>query len=127
MKKEERPLVILTNEQMVHRYFDLITKRDVQGLVDLYTEEAIVYEPFSNMRDGLHGMTAIGNFMRIVVMANAGLRRESIRFIEKTKDSITALVVFERGGSIQGKLRFTFAIDANAGKKIKTLRIQFHE
>ena len=124
-KEEAHPLLILTNEQMVQQYFDLITKRDVRGLVDLFAEDAVVYEPFSNLTQGLQGKSAIENFMKVVIMANTGLRREGIKFVEKMEDSITALVIFERGGRIEGKLKFNFVIDPSIGKKIKILRIEF--
>ena len=124
-QREERKMV-LTNEQMVYQYFNLISQKDVKGLLDLFIDDAIVYEPFSNSSQGLQGKSSIENFMKVVVMANAGLRRESIEFAEKTENSITAMVMFERGGRVEGKLMFNFVIDPVAGeKKIKMLRIEF--
>ena len=124
-QREERKMV-LTNEQMVYQYFNLISQKDVKGLLDLFIDDAIVYEPFSNSSQGLQGKSSIENFMKVVVMANAGLRRESIEFAEKTENSITAMVMFERGGRVKGKLMFNFVIDPVAGeKKIKMLRIEF--
>lgn len=124
-QREERKMV-LTNEQMVYQYFNLISQKDVKGLLDLFIDDAIVYEPFSNLSQGLQGKSAIENFMKVVVMANAGLRRESIEFVEKTENSITAMVMFERGGRVEGKMMFNFVIDPVAGeKKIKMLRIEF--
>lgn len=50
--------VILTNEQMVNEYFRLISKKDVHGLLDLFVEDSVVYEPFSK-EDGLHGKSTV--------------------------------------------------------------------
>jgi ketosteroid isomerase-like protein len=124
-------IIILSNEQMVNRYFQLIGKRDVHGLLDLFADDATVYEPFSNMQNGLQGKSAIENFLKVAIMANTGMSR-TITFLdeEKNKDlgegegSIAALVSFERGDNVTAKFTFHF-IMTSAGRKIKTLKIQF--
>jgi hypothetical protein len=116
--------VILTNEQMVNEYFRLISNRDVQGLLDLFAEDSVVYEPFSK-EDGLHGKSTIEYFLKVAVMASARLKR-TIAFVEKAADAITALVTFERGDSVKGRFSFLFAIQEVSGaKKIKELKIRF--
>lgn len=116
--------VILTNEQMVTEYFNRISSKDVDGLLQLFADDAVVYEPFSK-EDGLHGKSAIEYFLNVAVMANTGLTR-SIKFVEKSEEAITALVRFERDGSIRGRFSFLFAIEEISGqKKIKELKIRF--
>ncbi len=122
--KSDRGMTLLSNEQMVDTYFQLISKKDVDGLLDLFAEDAVVYEPFSNADDGLRGKSAIEPFLKVAVMANAGLRR-TIEFADRSKNSITALVTFERGGTVHGKFAFKFVMD-EIGRKIKVLTITFN-
>jgi ketosteroid isomerase-like protein len=122
-RKPANRMVLLNNEQLVNNYFQLITKKDVEGLLDMFAEDAIVYEPFSNADRGLLGKSAIEPFLNVVVMANAGLRR-TIEFIDRSKDNITALATFQRGGTIRGKFAFKFVM--GDGRKIKMLTITFN-
>ena len=115
---------VLSNEQLVNEYFRLISKKDVCGLLDLFAEDSVVFEPFSK-ENGLHGKSTIQHFLKVVVMANAGLKR-TITFDQKAVDAITALVTFERGDSVKGRFSFLFVIEEVSGrKKIKELKIRF--
>lgn len=125
-------IIILSNEQMVNRYFQLVGNRDVHGLLDLFADDAIIYEPFSNVQNGLQGKTAIENFLKVAVMANTGMNR-TITFIEEDdknkklqegEESIAALVTFERGDNVTAKFTFHFVMTP-VGRKIKMLKIQF--
>ena len=111
---------------MVNEYFQRIGEKDVNGLLELFAEDAIVYEPFSNL-NGLQGKSLIGQFLKVAVMANSGMHR-AIQFTDKTSDSVTAIVAFERGDTIKGRFAFTFVTNgetAPLGRKIKMLKIQF--
>jgi ketosteroid isomerase-like protein len=130
-KRTGSALVVLSNREMVNEYFRLITEKDVRGLLQLFDEDAVVFEPFSNVKNGLVGRTMIENFLKVVVMANAGLKR-TIRFVDECEDRVTAIVTFERGDSVTGKFAFSFVIRTNSdgvqvGKKIGMLRIEFIE
>jgi len=95
----------LTDEDIVHEYFRLIKAQDMYGLLDLFTDDAVIYEPFSKSEDGkggLQGKSRIEPFLNIAMMANAGLREEIE--IEKPRlrrdngiNKVTAYVTFERG------------------------------
>jgi ketosteroid isomerase-like protein len=120
---------ILSNREMVNEYFRMVTEKDVRGLLQLFDEDAVVFEPFSNIKGGLVGKTVIENFLKVVVMANEGFRR-TIRFADESEDRITAIVTFERGDSVTGRFAFSFITRSNdagvqVSKKIGTLRIQF--
>jgi ketosteroid isomerase-like protein len=41
-----------TDEEIVHEYFRLIKTKDMYGLLDLFTDDAVIYEPFSKSEDG---------------------------------------------------------------------------
>jgi ketosteroid isomerase-like protein len=129
----------LTDEDMVHEYFRLIKTKDMYRLLDLFADDAVIDEPFSKSEDGkggLHGKSAIEPFLKVAMMANAGLREEIE--IEKSKlrsdndiKRIIAYVTFERGGKV--KARFTFELSSEENynsqkqKKIQSLYLQFVE
>jgi ketosteroid isomerase-like protein len=122
--KESRPL---TGEEIVARYFRYMDNKDLDGMLDLFDYEAVVYEPFSKVEE-LHGRSAIEPFFKVAMMANSDLRR-TIK-IEKTKkadnnNEITALTTFEKGDKVKGRLTFEFIEDDSGEKRIKSLHIKF--
>jgi hypothetical protein len=122
--KESRPL---TGEEIVARYFRYMDNKDLDGMLDLFDYEAVVYEPFSKVEE-LHGRSAIEPFFKVAMMANSDLRR-TIK-IEKTKkadnnNEITALTTFEKGDKVKGRFTFEFIEDDSGEKRIKSLHIEF--
>ena len=116
------------NEIIVKEYFRRIKSRDVEGILELFSDDAVIHEPFSRARR-LFGKTEIKPFLKSVIMANEGLRYEIN--IERQKNNHTnnfvVLVIFRKGHEINS--RFTFSFD-NSGKsniygKIKSLLIEF--
>jgi hypothetical protein len=124
--KESRPL---TGEEIVARYFRYIDSKDLDGILDLFDYDAVVYEPFSKVGGGLHGRSAIEPFLKVAMMANSELRR-TVK-IEKTKKAnnnnnrITALITFEKGEKVKGRFTFEFIEDHSGEKRIKSLHIEF--
>jgi hypothetical protein len=123
--KESRPL---TGEEIVARYFKYIDSKHLDGLLDLFDYDAVVYEPFSKVGGGLHGRSAIEPFLKVAMMANSELRR-TVK-IEKTKgtnnNEITALITFEKGEKVKGRFTFEFTDgDDSREKKVKSLHIEF--
>jgi ketosteroid isomerase-like protein len=123
--KESRPL---TGEEIVARYFRYMDNKDLDGMLDLFDYDAVVYEPFSKVEE-LHGRSAIEPFFKVAMMANNELRR-TIK-IEKAKkaadnnNEITALTTFEKGDKVKGRLTFEFLEDDSGEKRIKSLHIEF--
>ena len=122
--KESRPL---TGEEIVARYFRYMDIKDLDGMLDLFDYDAVVYEPFSKVEE-LHGRSAIEPFFKVAMMANNELRR-TIK-IEKAKkadnnNEITALTTFEKGDKVKGRLTFEFIEDDSGEKRIKSLHIEF--
>lgn len=124
-----------TGEEIIYEYFRLIKNKDVGKLLNLFADDAIIYEPFSKTGDseGLHGKTAIESFLNIATMANSGLRHQ-IEIIKSNSkfydnnDQITANVIFERGGQLKAKFIFEFISESRNSqkqKKIQSLRIKF--
>lgn len=124
MKNKKRRLPN-NDKYIVFEYFRLIKNKDIKHLLDLFAYDAIIYEPFSKLTEGLRGRSAIESFLKVVIMANDALQHHVI--IENKSDShienadtmngnntsydnrnnkiLTALVTFERGDSV--KARFT--------------------
>jgi hypothetical protein len=122
--KESRPL---TGEEIVARYFRYMDNKDLDGMLDLFDYDAVVYEPFSKVEE-LHGRSAIEPFFKVAMMANNELRR-TIK-IEKAKkadnnNEITALTTFQKGDKVKGRLTFEFIEDDSREKRIKSLHIEF--
>jgi ketosteroid isomerase-like protein len=123
------------NESIVYEYFRLIKNKDIYGVLDLFADDAIIYEPFSNVDEGLKGKASIRPFLDVVMMASNGLQHE-IEFVKaqclnKEENQAVALVTFERGGKTQA--RYTFELTSrqeqydctDLEKKIQILRIEF--
>jgi len=130
-----------TNEDIVLGFFRLIEGNNIDRLLNLFSEDSVVYEQFSNIEGGLRGKSAIEPFLRVSMMANDGLHHE-IKFEKPTTQSnneiannkvINALVTFQKGDKI--KARFAFEFDSSSEsidrkqigirRTIKTLSIQF--
>lgn len=70
---DKRVLSLTDNEQQqqVNHSFRLINRKDVKGLLDLFADDAVVFEPFSDGRDGQKGKSSIEYLLRVAVMAFA--------------------------------------------------------
>ena len=64
--KSSKDRILLDNEDLVYEYFRLILRKDIRHLLDLFTEDAIIHEPFSKPEDsGLTLNTLIMTTMRM--------------------------------------------------------------
>jgi len=46
----------LTDQNIAHEYFRLIKAKDMYRLLDLFTNDAVINEPFSKSEDGKGGL-----------------------------------------------------------------------
>lgn len=116
---------ITTNARLVEEYFKRLTE-DAESTLQLFTDDAVVYEPFSN-EDGIKGKEQITYFLKIARMANKGLVKK-FDIIHHGNAGIEALVQFTNGGTVNGKFQFKTAdVQTRTGieKKIQELKIQF--
>ena len=120
--------ILRANESLMLDYFRRVKSGDLLGLLNLFSDDSVIYEPFSKLKC-VTGKSAIESFIRTVVMANTGLQHE-IR-IEKRRqkaneNSAVVLVTFHKGDSITGRFTFEFEPpdEINRGR-IKTLTIEF--
>jgi hypothetical protein len=128
---------LLVNKSIVYEYFKLIKDKNINRLLNLFADDAIIHEPFSNIDRGLKGKSAIKPFLEIAMMANEGMQQE-IEFEKprisnhNNKNQVTVLVTFERGGRVHARFTFELATESDYNmkyhrKKIQTLRIEFIE
>lgn len=138
---------MLTNREIILQYFRLLQTKDMDGLKNLFWHDAIVYEPFSKMEQGLRGWSQIEPFLKVAIMANESLSSKIIvedpELLKDTKsedkpyndnanrniDIVEALVTFQKDEAIEAKFRFelssqTNIVDSSKQKKIKALHIQ---
>jgi ketosteroid isomerase-like protein len=109
-----KKVILQSDKDIVFEYFRRIKDKDVPGLLDLFTDDAVVYEPFSKADDdiqgkttGLRGKHAIEPFLGVVVMANDGVegiitidKSDEKQMVQKQVHSDLAIVTFERGDRI---------------------------
>jgi hypothetical protein len=105
--------------------------KDLDGMLELFDYDAVVYEPFSKV-NGLHGRSAIEPFLKVAMMANRDLRRtvKIEKNVKKESDNnneiIAALITFEKGEKVKGRFTFEFTDRDDSGEKmIKSLHIEF--
>jgi ketosteroid isomerase-like protein len=128
---------LLANKSMVYEYFRHLKNKDITRLLNLFADDATIHEPFSNINEGLKGKSAIKPFLEIAMMATDGMRQE-IEFEKSTtnkndtKNQVTAVIMFEKGGRVRTRYNFELSTESDSdarynGKKIQTLRIEFIE
>lgn len=138
---------LLTNKEIILQYFRLLQTKNIDGLKNLFWHDAIVYEPFSKMEQGLSGWSQIEPFLKVAIMANESLSSKIIvedpgplkdtnsedkpynNNANKNSDIVEALVTFQKDEAIEAKFRFelssqTNIVDGSKQKKIKALHIQ---
>jgi hypothetical protein len=119
---------ISQSHELVLDYFQRVRSSDISGLMNLFSDDSVIYEPFSKSKC-LIGKSEIEPFLRTVVMANKGMQYELE--IEKSGQStgenmMIVLVRFNKVSSIASKFRFEFqSQDESDSLKIKTLHIEF--
>lgn len=143
MRYEKLP----SNNEIISQYFRLLQSKDIDGLKNLFWHDAIVYEPFSKMEEGLKGWSLIEPFLKVAIMANESLsskitvkdpglitnknlKDKQDNNANENSDIVEALVTFQKDKSIEAKFRFelsdqTNTVDSSRQKKIKALHIQF--
>jgi hypothetical protein len=132
--RKDREMLYDNDEDIVFEYFELVKNNDIERLMNLFSPDAVVYEPFSKLSGGISGKQAIESFLRIMIMANNGLQYriviENISGIKNRSNVdgnnhenknncsscfsikvVNALVTFEKGDLL--KARFTFGLSCD--------------
>ena len=116
------------NEIMAEEYFKRIKAGDVQRLLELFSDDSIIYEPFSKSKR-LTGKSEIEPFLKSVIMANQGVQYE-LKIVQqknKSNDNLIALVTFRKENEIRSRLTFGFENSDHFKfiRRIKSLLIEF--
>lgn len=120
----------ISHEWLVRQYFNRVRSGDLHGLLDLFSDNCVIHEPFSSSKF-LTGKIEIEPFFRSAIMANQGVQYEIKIEKERHKtvgNSMVAVVVFRKENEIKGKFTFDFK-DVGEGEVegIKSLKIEFIE
>ena len=98
-------------ESKVRDYFYRLQIGDIVGLLNMFSDNAVIHEPFSKLKS-LRGRSEIESFLKTVIMVNRGMHQELK--IEKSehetsKNRIVVTATFHKGNSI--KCRFIFELN----------------
>jgi len=114
-------------KRLVSEYFERIQAGDLKGLLNLFSNDSIIFEPFSKTKY-LRGKLEIEPFLETVILINKGMKYE----IKMTRDQnivddrVVALVTFHRGGSVTARFSFQLNYDGQERETtIKSLKIEF--
>jgi hypothetical protein len=113
------------DEQLVDEYFKRIRKGDMEGLLSLFSEDAVIDEPFSVSR--LIGKSQIELFLSAVIMANRDMHTEARIERKLAGSQLVVMASFQKSATLFG--RFTFKLDdakkSGLDGRIKALKIEF--
>jgi ketosteroid isomerase-like protein len=115
-------------EWVIRQYFKRVAAGDLHGLLDLFSGDCVIHEPFSTSKY-LTGKIEIEPFLRSAIMANQAVQYEIKIEKERRKtgrNTMVAVVVFHKENEIKAK--FTFELeDVSEGEfgRIKILKIEF--
>ncbi|NOJ27533.1 MAG: hypothetical protein DA330_05935 [Nitrososphaera sp.] len=104
------------------QYSRLLSRGDLSGLLEMFSDDAVIYEPFSKI-GAAKGKQEIEPFLQVMISSVKGSKISYT--IEKIDydHRVSAVWTFEKGG----RIRMRFIIEFDAGNhKIKTLNIEKH-
>lgn len=110
------------SKDCVARYARLLSRGDLPGLLEMFSDDAVIYEPFSKIGEA-KGRQEIDPFLQVMISSIKGSKISYT--IEKIDydHRVSAVWTFEKGG----RMRMRFIIEFDAGShKIKTLSIEGH-
>jgi len=121
---------MLPVKNTLYNYFRAIKEKDIDNLVDMFEDDAVIHEPFSKERQ-LRGKREFKSFFQIVCLASEGSDYD-LYFEEGTDDNgASILCTFQRGETICARFCFQFGSSIRVNRrgiierKIENLQIQF--
>lgn len=114
----------------IYSYFRAIKEKDIDKLVDMFEDDAVIQEPFSKEAQ-LQDKRNFRSFFEIVRMANEELEHD-LFFEDATDDNgRSVLCTFQRGETVCARFSFRFGPNSRMNAKgiierrIAKLQIQF--
>jgi hypothetical protein len=121
---------MLPSKNTVYSYFRAIKEKDIDNLVDMFEDDAVIHEPFSKETQ-LRDKRDFKSFFQIVCMANEELEHD-LYFEEGTDDNgISVLCTFKRRETVCARFSFRFSSSTRMNakgiieRKIEKLEIHF--
>lgn len=117
-----------SHEWVIRQYFRRVAAGDLHGLLDLFSGDCVIHEPFSTSKY-LTGKIEIEPFLRSAIMANQAVQYE-IKFEKERRKAgrnmMVAVVVFHKENEIKAKFTFEFEnVSEGEFGRIKILKIEF--
>jgi ketosteroid isomerase-like protein len=114
----------------IYSYFRAIKEKDIDKLVDMFEDDAVIQEPFSKEAK-LRDKRNFKSFFQIVCLANEELDHD-LFFEDATDDNGTSvLCTFQKGQTVSARFSFRFGPSTRMNAKglierrIAKLQIQF--
>ena len=126
--KSSKDRILLDNEDLVYDYFRLILRKDIRHLLDLFTEDAIIHEPFSKSEDsGLTLNTLIMTTMRMYDLLHCppSYEKSRIQWIDCYHNKNHVTCTFRAGQEIIIRFIFKFGYDSKDKSHSNNRRINF--
>lgn len=119
---------MLDNEDVLIQYFALLSGGKIDRLLELFTDDAVIYEPFSKAGE-LRGKEAIEDFLKIAAMIARGVKCHHVVVINRNirdgqkKRSMSAICAFGAGdGAI--KMHFNIQFGSEDPRNVEYNKIR---
>ena len=121
---------MLPSKNTVYSYFRAIKENDIDNLIDMFEDDAVIQEPFSKEAQ-LQDKRNFRSFFQIVCMANEELEHDLFFEDEPDDNGISVLCTFQEGETVCVRFSFRFSPSSRMNAKgmierrIAKLQIQF--
>ncbi len=114
------------NKEIVNEFFNLLSIKDYSNLLSLFSDDAVILEPFS--KEGkIAGRECLTEFFKIMGIASDGLYH-SFSYETVFPDNISIISEYQRGDKIKARFDFCFRngnIIEEPSNQITRLKIMF--
>lgn len=114
-------IMIEQNIQTIENFFKYVKMNDYYSIMELFSRDAIVYEPFSK-ENGISGKENLISFFKIMCRASGGLNQDLLGYQNISSNNndnnnvvISVISTYTKGDSINA--RFTFHFQLNRSNK----------
>ena len=98
---------MLSEKNTIQNYFRAIRRKDINNLVDMFEDEAVIHEPFSKevqLRDKLD----FRPFFQVICMAIEELKHDLLIEEATDENGLSVLCTFQRGETVCARFNFQF-------------------
>ena len=125
-------MIMEQNIQTIENFFKYVKMNDYYSIMELFSRDAIVYEPFSK-ENGISGKENLISFFKIMCRASSGLDQDlCFQNVSNDDNNVVSVISrYKKGDSINAKFTFHFQLDESNNKEnlyslsINKLKIEF--